>query len=137
MNVRELFPNVKEGRYHAEGLPDYDSMLLKVCDEVVVSEAVGDWQGDYLYVLRKGDQYAYKKIGYGSCSGCDALQAVETYEDLQKLFDEVTPTEWESKAEVIEFLKKHDWEGDYFYRGDGPQVQKFVKAALTALGADQ
>jgi len=45
----------------------------------------GDYQGTLLYVIaRKGYQpseYWFVKVGYGSCSGCDTLQAITQYED--------------------------------------------------------
>ena len=37
----------------------------------------GDWQGDHVYLLKDGDRRGFLIIGYGSCSGCDTLQAVE------------------------------------------------------------
>jgi hypothetical protein len=40
----------------------------------------GDWQGTLLYVIGargyQPDTYWYVKVEYGSCSGCDTLQAI-------------------------------------------------------------
>lgn len=45
----------------------------------------GDYQGTLLYVIgAKGhqpDDYWFVKVGYGSCSGCDTLQAISGYSD--------------------------------------------------------
>ena len=45
----------------------------------------GDYQGTLLYVIgAKGYQpgtYWYVKVGYGSCSGCDTLEAIRGYTD--------------------------------------------------------
>jgi hypothetical protein len=45
----------------------------------------GEYQGTILYVIaEKGYQpsiYWYVKIDYGSCSGCDTLQAIREYSD--------------------------------------------------------
>lgn len=45
----------------------------------------GDYQGCLVYVIgAKGYQphdYWYVKVGYGSCSGCDTLQAIRNYDD--------------------------------------------------------
>lgn len=43
----------------------------------------GDYQGTLVYVIGAGgyqpDRYWYVKVGYGSCSGCDTLQAISEY----------------------------------------------------------
>lgn len=45
----------------------------------------GDYQGTLVYVIgAEGYQpsdYWYVKVGYGSCSGCDTLQAIRGYTD--------------------------------------------------------
>lgn len=45
----------------------------------------GDYQGTLVFVIgAKGyqpDRYWYVKVGYGSCSGCDTLQAISHYSD--------------------------------------------------------
>lgn len=45
----------------------------------------GDYQGTLVYVIGstgyQPHQYWYVKVGYGSCSGCDTLQAICGYED--------------------------------------------------------
>lgn len=43
----------------------------------------GDYQGTLVYVIGASgyqpETYWYVKVGYGSCSGCDTLQAIEGY----------------------------------------------------------
>ncbi len=45
----------------------------------------GDYQGTLLFVIAaKGYQpsdYWYAKISYGSCSGCDTLESIRSYDD--------------------------------------------------------
>ena len=45
----------------------------------------GDYQGTLVYVIGETSYqpstYWYVKVGYGSCSGCDTLQAVQGYSD--------------------------------------------------------
>ena len=45
----------------------------------------GDYQGTLVYVIGSTGyqpyEYWYVKVGYGSCSGCDTLQAICGYED--------------------------------------------------------
>jgi hypothetical protein len=43
----------------------------------------GDYQGTLLFVIAASgyqpSDYWYVKVGYGSCSGCDTLQAIDGY----------------------------------------------------------
>lgn len=39
----------------------------------------GSYQGDIAVVFRDGNRKGYLIIGYGSCSGCDALEAVRPW----------------------------------------------------------
>jgi hypothetical protein len=54
----------------------------------------GSYQGTLVYVIgAKGYQpsdYWYVKVGYGSCSGCDTLEAIKGYSDEK-------PTEEQAK----------------------------------------
>lgn len=49
----------------------------------------GDYQGTYVYVIPEvgyqPDMYWVVKVYYGSCSGCDTLQACDTVEDYLTL----------------------------------------------------
>lgn len=53
----------------------------------------GDYQGTLVYVIgAEGYQpsdYWYVKVGYGSCSGCDTLEAIRCYEDDKPSKDQV------------------------------------------------
>ena len=45
----------------------------------------GDYQGTLVYVIAakdyQPDDYWYVKIGYGSCSACDTLEAIRNFSD--------------------------------------------------------
>lgn len=58
---------------------NYGEIVESFGYEIVDSEVFGDYQGDYCYILRNEDTIGYVVIGYGSCSGCDALQAAEPW----------------------------------------------------------
>lgn len=81
----------------AEKHPDSYDEIVKAVVEVVSGDVSvggpdperihvindGDYQGTLVYVIgAKGYQpydYWYVKVGYGSCSGCDTLQAICDY----------------------------------------------------------
>lgn len=49
----------------------------------------GDYQGTLVFIIGASgyqpDDYWYVKVGYGSCSGCDTLQACSCVEDYMTL----------------------------------------------------
>ena len=53
----------------------------------------GDYQGTLVYVIGEGgyqpDDYWYVKVYYGSCSGCDTLEAIRGYKDGPPTEDQV------------------------------------------------
>lgn len=53
--------------------------------KILAWESVGDYQGDYFAIVQGPDgRIGFVKIGYGSCSGCDALQGTIGYRDDSK-----------------------------------------------------
>lgn len=104
------------GHIYVEG-PTYDTLATH-CGEVVESVAIGDYEGDLFYLLRRPvdsiPYYALLVLGYGSCSGCDALesarsddgddQAGKAVEDLFNDF--ISSIIWHDRQEMIQYL--HD-----------------------------
>ncbi len=53
---------------------DYDVIVASFGD-IMVAESYGDYQGDSMYMIRRGARFGMVRVGWGSCSGCDALEA--------------------------------------------------------------
>lgn len=73
---------------------DYHDMVASWGYTVEHLEYFGDYQGDVVALLTRPNAVGLVVIGYGSCSGCDVLEAVkdEVYyvsdgTDLQPLID--------------------------------------------------
>jgi len=94
VNVREIFPPRGHGR------PPYLQYveIVRQFGEILLETHEDGYQGDSFYVLRRVNtvvndssknriEYGFLTFGWGSCSGCDALEGVGTYEDLQDLVD--------------------------------------------------
>lgn len=56
--------------------PSYADLLTHAGITVLAQETFGQYQGDYLFAVREGDAYGAVIVGYGSCSGCDELEAM-------------------------------------------------------------
>ena len=70
--------------------PMHYDQIVATQGEMLGNWTLGDWQGDYVYLLKNEDRYAFTVIGYGSCSGCDALEACESDEEFNELKEEIT-----------------------------------------------
>lgn len=66
---------------------DYDTLLKSLGAEVVEMINCGSWQGDSVTLLKKNGKFGFVVFGYGSCSGCDALEACDSLEELEALRD--------------------------------------------------
>lgn len=88
-----------------EDRPHYDD-IVKTFGEVKASEDQGSYQGDSLYLIEKDGRYGVLTFGWGSCSGCDALEAVYNQADLDSLQDDLERgIKWfDYDYEVLEYL---------------------------------
>lgn len=56
---------------------DYKEILERQGVDIIAFESFGDYQGDYAAIVKKDGKVGFTVIGYGSCSGCDALEALK------------------------------------------------------------
>lgn len=71
--------------------PSYKDLFVIAGNDILLDETLGSYQGDYLFYLvnKFTGKHGFVVVGYGSCSGCDALEACDTIKDLQSLQDDV------------------------------------------------
>lgn len=138
MNAKQIYPDCI--RDELPFIPPYDySPILDELGKNILQVDDDDYQGDSRVLLRQSTPPAWDPplygiliFGWGSCSGCDALQACNSYEDLDALIDQMrAKVIWGTKPQTIAFLKGHDWEGDYT-NTDG-NTARFVNAAIALL----
>ena len=106
-SAREIFPD-----YEEHGLAGYDDILNEFGHVVFQVDDDDDYEGDSRVLLeREGPYYGVLIFGFGSCSGCDALLACCTYEDLDELIAHFErDIHWfGSKEELLDWTKNRDW----------------------------
>lgn len=115
-----------------EDLYGYNQLIASFGYETLVEESDSDYQGDTLMLFKHGDNFGYLNFDWGSCSGCDAYEAVQgNVEEEMALRDSLWESiRWGNREEMIEFLQKHDWKGDYV--GED-LVQQFLDKALPVM----
>ena len=104
--------------------------------KILTYKDVGEgYQGDYLFLVQRGDEYARIVTGYGTCSGCDMILGCESWDDLLNFVHEIRDGAiWHSKHGMIEDLNMHDVEGSW-YGSEMGKWQSFKAKALALLEA--
>jgi len=93
--------------------PSWSVLIESAGLEILYRKTVGYYQGDYHVLVTDGSRFGYMDIAYGSCSGCDALQACEnSLEDLTDLRDRaINGIHWElTKTQLLNWFSNRDWE---------------------------
>lgn len=121
-----------KSEYGGYSLPSYDEIIATFGD-IVKQWEVGSYQGDYIYLLKEGDRYTLSVVGYGSCSGCDALEGLEydmknmTEEEAQKEFNSFVtsfePMQWYSSiGKLYESLTTPEANKWYFHEEEWEKI---------------
>jgi hypothetical protein len=100
--------------------------FYEVYDYTPIIEALGyplvrvdedGYQGSTHVLLRSKeneDLFGYLTFGWGSCSGCDELQACNSYAELQELIDRFeNDVKWDTAPNLYKYFLTHDWNGDW------------------------
>ncbi len=135
INVTRVYPQVSEK--WGWGVGDYEPMVTAFGQRTIVSEDDADYQGDSYRLLGDGDEpdqkYGLLIFGWGSCSGCDALQQCDSVAELQDLADSIQDSiKWFcNKSDLRKYMEEHDWEGDWHWRQEAArdfrrQVKEFL-----------
>jgi hypothetical protein len=133
LDANVLYPKAEdEDEYR--GWRDSYQPIIDALGEVLVQVDDQDYQGDSRVLLKGADgRFGHLQFGWGSCSGCDALQACDTRQELQELIDHIAGSvKWfDSPEEALGYFLTHDWEGDYSWRQE--EQKEYVKKAVEAL----
>ena len=99
--------------------------LVQVDDEA--------YQGDSRILFRDGDRHGVLIFGWGSCSGCDALQACESKAEAEELRRDLHESiHWEESRDGIwDWLCGRDWIGQYSWHAD--ETKQFLAECLRLL----
>ena len=108
----------------------YTTLVEKKAD-ILVECTLGSYQGDMLFLLRSGDQFGFLVVGFGSCSGCDSLEACESQEAVDYLAESIYDgIKWfgsfdEAKEYITNLNERNlSW---YAHEGGWPEFLEKVK----------
>lgn len=135
--IEEVYPDALESDGYWWGASDYGRMVESLGYDTLLQVDDDDYQGDSRYVLRDNSRYGILIFGWGSCSGCDALQACGSYKELSDLRDGLHDSiKWhDSAAGLLTYIREKDWDLDYAWHSS--ETRQFIEQAdalLSALG---
>jgi glycosyltransferase involved in cell wall biosynthesis len=108
----------------------YDSLVASA-GTIVKDWNIGDWQGDYVYLLKNGNKFGFTVVGYGSCSYCDALQSCDSQAELDELKEEIIKgIFWGTAEEVEAYAIKEDANRWYYHEHEWKTIKRELKAEL-------
>ena len=125
-------PDSDDGDYYGWDL-DYDTLIKSFEVETLVSVYDSDYQGDARYLLRDGDRYGLLFFGWGSCSGCDALQATNSREEATELRDSLwNEVHWEPTRDALAaYVRDKDWKLEWY--GHDEEQERFLTEVRKVL----
>lgn len=134
--ISEVYPEHAKDEADGNGFygpSDYTPLLESIGHEIVHREDQDDYQGDSWLIFRDGQRWGYLEFGWGSCSGCDALQGCDTMAEIAELrMNLVNKTKWfKTAADALAWFKSHNWETDYSWCQE--ELRRFVKDATDIL----
>lgn len=103
--------------------PSYEQVMAHLGTVLHMTQQ-GTYQGDYFVVYDGGDgKRGWLAFGYGSCSGCDALQQCDTSEEVHELVEGFRKSiEWfASEEDLVAYLDGRYLEGTpkWWYENKG------------------
>lgn len=99
--AKELFPGC-ESKYGFDAPYGGYRLIFENFGDVLIEVEEDNYQGMTYLLIKKDDFYALDSYRWGSCPGCDSLQACYSYENLQELMDKfASEIEWMTKEEII------------------------------------
>ncbi len=136
--ICEVYPNEAKTEHDCGsfyGPCDYGPMLDSMGYETLLQVDDNDYQGDSRLLLRSGTRYGILIFGWGSCSGCDSLQACETMKAVDELRTSLLgDIKWfDSREECARYFDTHDWEGDYSWHAE--ETKRFINEGRKLLSA--
>lgn len=135
--LRELYDGFRTGwgdlhRPNRTSQYDYDPLLLSYGYDIIIKVDDGSYQGDSFILYRHGSLYGVLVFGWGSCSGCDALQACETCDEVEQLRVQLhDKIKWAAPAELLKWIAERDERNEWYTEDDNANL--FFGLASTYL----
>lgn len=128
--ARRLYPGYAErGGFYG---PCNYQPIIDSFGESVVQVDDKDYQGDTRVLLKKDGRFGFLNFGWGSCSGCDGLQACGSYRELEELIVGLEASiQWFDSLKAAQDYILHDDRKVSYYAHER-EWQDFIRQIATA-----
>jgi hypothetical protein len=111
--------------------------MLNAFGNIVLQIEEDNYQGSSWLIYEDNGRYGYLTFGWGSCSGCDALQACCTLKEVQELMDHIYASiQWFESLESLQtWFRNRDWEGMHEWHLS--EFKSFYKCVLKLKKNDE
>jgi hypothetical protein len=115
---------------------DYTPLLESIAP-IALQKDEEDYQGSSFVLYRDGARWGYLAFGWGSCSGCDALQGCESWNEVAELRQELnSDVYWEPDATaMLRWIVNRNWVGDWSWSSGTHRTFLVDAVALLAVEA--
>lgn len=121
--IKELKDKREKDRTYYAG--EQLTALKSYLDEqafVIVSVREGDYQGEYYAIILCENKYWLWRCGFGSCSGCDSLENLNTEQGFDYIMDTMSGVkEFNNETDLINYLEHPR---DYLYDSNSAKELK-------------
>jgi hypothetical protein len=131
-SAKEIYPSYweeeqKNGSFYGPG--NYQPIIDEL-GNVLVQVDDNDYQGDSRILYEKDGKYGFLIFGWGSCSGCDSLQACGNIWEIQDLMENLeTSIKWyDTIDELKQYFKDKDWDLEYSWHAE--ETKEFVDKVI-------
>lgn len=133
--ARELYGAKMTGDTWYEGPFDY-SPIVQSLGYVVVKVDDKDYQGDTRALLERNGKFGLLVFGWGSCSGCDALQGCGSYEEVDELIQKLNAsiTWFDTLQECVAYISHSDRLGSHY--AHSAEWLEFVKQCSDVVNGE-
>lgn len=115
---------------------DYGLFISAFGYEVEHTFFENNYQGDAYAIVRNGEQIGLLIFGFGSCSGCDELQACSTWGDLYNLAQKLDGNiKWfDTYDDMKRYIVSGNAKNEYWYYIDDEFVSEMIDYLEAKLG---
>lgn len=126
----QLYPNqYNETSKYNFGPYDYQPIIENFGD-ILIQVDDRSYSGDTRVLLKGSMGYGVLIFGWGSCSGCDSLQACSSYDEIDELITDIyNDIIWFSTLDSCKvWAENRDWELQYSWHQE--ETKEFVDQLL-------
>ena len=134
--IHKAYPELLEETSYFDSPSDY-TPLLSLFGKIIIQIDDDDYSGDSRVLYECSEkEIGYLNFGWGSCSGCDSLQACSDVNEIVTLANNLqSQVKWLAREEMLKFFLEHDWEGEYSYHEE--KQKEFITKVIDFLQKEE